>query len=227
MTLSKKIQNYINTQNNPYSEKVTLPKTIDSKSITFQTISNKPTILFIPFAFTIAMLCFQASNSDSDKAFRRRTEELQKDYTEIIVKLLLFHSAGLTVRNAFIAILTDAKKRTQNSSLRYAYLEIEHLLNKMNSGIPEAGSYAAFGKRCQLHIYIKLGTLLEQNLQKGSHDLQDALKQEMKEHFSLQQNQTLQFGSKAGTKMLFPMILILAVIMMIIIIPAFLSMNTL
>ncbi len=141
--------------------------------------------------------------------------------------MLLFHGAGLTIHNAFIAILADEKKKTVRSSMHYAYLEIEHLLNKMKSGIPEAGSYATFGKRCQLHIYIKLGTLLEQNLKKGSADLQDALKQEMEESFSSQQSQILQFGEKAGTKMIFPMILILAVIMMIIIIPAFLSMKTL
>ncbi|MDY5577835.1 MAG: type II secretion system F family protein [Lachnospiraceae bacterium] len=160
---------------------------------------------------------------DINKQVKKRNSELISDYPEIVSKLLLLHGAGLTIQNAFSTILLDSKK-TSNSK-HYIYQEIELTLNKLKSGASESGAYAALGKRCHIHSYIKLGTLLEQNIKKGSSDLQDALNREVKEAFSLHKNNVLQAGEKAGTKMLFPMILILLVIMVIIIIPAFLSMN--
>lgn len=101
------------------------------------------------------------------------------------------------------------------------------MLNKLKSGASESGAYAELGTRCQLHAYIKLGTLLEQNIRKGSSDLQNALNQEVYEAFSFHKSNVLSSGEKAGTKMLLPMILILIVVMMLIIIPAFLSINIL
>lgn len=157
---------------------------------------------------------------------KSRESELLSDYPEIVSKLLLLHGAGLTIQNSFTTILNDYKRKNTSPSEHYIYREIERTLNRIKSGAPESGSYAELGKRCRLHIYIKLGTLLEQNIRKGSSDLQNALKQEVKESFSIHQSQVLQAGEKAGTKMLLPMILILIVVMMLIIIPAFLSMNT-
>lgn len=157
---------------------------------------------------------------------KKRSQELLNDYPEIVSKLLLLHESGLTIQNAFAVILKDYKSKNTAVSMHYAYLEIERTINKIQSGFSESGAYAEFGQRCHLHVYIKLGTLLEQNIKKGSSDLHDALNQEVRESFSMHQNHILQSGQKAGTKLLLPMILILVVVMLIIIIPAFLSMNT-
>lgn len=152
---------------------------------------------------------------------KKRSQELLNDYPEIVSKLLLLHESGLTIQNAFSVILKDYKSKNTAVSMHYAYLEIERTINKIQSGFSESGAYAEFGQRCHLHVYIKLGTLLEQNIKKGSSDLHDALNQEVRESFSMHQNHILQSGQKAGTKLLLPMILILVVVMLIIIIPAF------
>lgn len=224
--LEKKISAYMKEHNNPYSSDVSLPENLDSKNISFYKISSKPTILFLPLGILTAVLIFFSSLTNVDKLLKSRAGELTSDYPEIVSKLLLLHGAGLTIQNAFATILEDYKKKNVHSDNHYIYQEIERTLNKIKSGSPESGSYAEMGKRCQLHSYIKLGTLLEQNIRKGSSDLQNALNYEVKEAFSLHKSNVLSSGEKNGTKMLFPMILILTVVMILIIIPAFLSMNT-
>ena len=47
---------------------------------------------------------------------------------------------------------------------------------------------------------------------------------EVKEAFSLHKSNVLSSGEKNGTKMLFPMILMLVVVLVILMVPAFLSM---
>ena len=103
---------------------------------------------------------------------KKRSQERLNDYPEIVSKLLLLHESGLTIQNVFSVILKDYKSK--------------------NTAV----------QRCHLHVYIKLGTLLEQNIKKGSPDLHDALNQEVRESFSMHQNHILQSAQKAGTKLL-------------------------
>lgn len=225
--LEKTISDYIKENNSPFASDVSLPESINSRKISFYEISDKPTLLFLFFGIIISILIFFFTLTDIDKLLKQRTGQLESDYPEIVSKLLLLHGAGLTIQNAFSVILSDEKNKNDIPHRHYIYQEIEYTLNKIKSGAPEAGAYADLGTRCQLHSYIKLGTLLEQNIRKGSSDLQNALNQEVLEAFSLHKNNVLSTGEKAGTKMLLPMILILMVVMMLIMIPAFLSMNTL
>lgn len=169
------------------------------------------------------MLIYFLLERDFDKLLIKQQEQLNYDYPEIVSKLLLLYNAGLTIQNAFTAILNDAVKNGYQTN--YVYQEIELTVNQLKNGASEHGAYTAFGQRCHVLSYIKLGTLLEQNIRKGSADLQDALQLEVREAFNAHKTNCLQSGEKNGTKMLIPMILILAVIMMIVVAPAFLSMN--
>lgn len=222
--IEREIQNYINENNSPYSPDVSLPEKITFGTVQFSFITGKTTLIFIPFGLFISILIYFLLVTDFEKSIKNRLIQLTSDYPEIVSKLLLLHGAGLTVHNSFAVILANSKKET--CSGHYIYLEIERTLNKLKSGSSEMGAYAELGQRCHLHSYIKLGTLLEQNIRKGSSDLRDALNQEVHEAFIMHKANVLQAGEKAGTKMLIPMILIFIVVMIIVAAPAFLSMNT-
>lgn len=220
----KEIQNFIETENSPYASEILLPDSVYDKNVSFYETLDTPTILFIPLGILVAVLVYFLQQTDYQKELTLRKEQLMADYPEIVSKLLLLHGAGLTIKNAFSVILSDAK--AANLSDHYIYREIEYTLHKLNTGTPELGAYSELGQRCGLHTYIKLGSLLEQNIKKGSSDLHAALTGEVQEAFMLHKNNILQTGEKASTKMLFPMILLLLIIMIIVIVPAFFSMNT-
>ena len=65
--------------------------------------------------------------------------------------------------------------------------------------------------------------LIVQNLRKGSSGLRQMLEKEVADAFVLRKNLAKKAGEEAGTKILFPMMLMLCIVMVIILVPAFLT----
>ena len=95
--------------------------------------------------------------------------------------------------------------------------------HEMESGITESESYERFGRRCGLQEYVRFGALLSQNLRKGTKGLGQILKLEAIQAFEERKARAKRLGEEAGTKLLGPMFLMLAVVLFIVIVPAFMS----
>ena len=95
----------------------------------------------------------------------------------------------------------------------------------MESGVTEAESYENFGRRCNVQAYVRFGALLSQNLRKGMKGLTQMLKLESIQAFEERKARAKKLGEEAGTKLLFPMFLMLAVVLIIVIVPAFMSLQ--
>lgn len=95
--------------------------------------------------------------------------------------------------------------------------------NEMDSGVAEIEAYRRFGERCSQMKYRTFSTLLIQNLQKGSRRLAELLEKEALEAWDERKRKARVLGEAAATKLLVPMIMMLAVVMAVIMIPAFLS----
>ena len=91
----------------------------------------------------------------------------------------------------------------------------------MEKGISELEAYEHLGSRTDAVKYKTLATLLTQNLRKGSRELVNLLEQEAADAFEERKKQARILGEEAGTKLLFPMILMLGVVMAILMVPAF------
>lgn len=74
-----------------------------------------------------------------------------------------------------------------------------------------------------LASYRKLSGLLEQNVRKGSESLRLALEAELENAFEQQKTMVRRLGEEASAKLLFPLFLLLAVVMIMVSVPAFLS----
>ena len=93
----------------------------------------------------------------------------------------------------------------------------------MSGGVAEQEAYERFGKRCMLSSYMKFSMLLSQNLRKGSKGLSEVLKMESIQAFEMRKSEAKKRGEEASTKLLIPMFLMFAVVLVIVMIPAFLS----
>lgn len=89
----------------------------------------------------------------------------------------------------------------------------------------ESYAYEEFGRKTGITCYIKFSSLLISGLNRGNTDFNHHLSQEATNSLLDHKASILQQGSKASTKLIFPMMLIFAVILVIVIIPAFFSMN--
>ena len=98
------------------------------------------------------------------------------------------------------------------------------MINEIQDGTPDIPAVEQFGKRCGIQPYLRFASIISQNLRKGSQGLIEILEQEALEAFDQRKQQALRMGETASTKLLFPMMIMLGLVMGIIMVPAFMSM---
>ena len=143
------------------------------------------------------------------------------DYVPIVNKITILQNAGMTILASWDKIINDYEKNSKET--RYAYEEMKIARENIRNGCSETVAYIIFGKRCGIHSYIKFSNLLEQNIKKGTKGLKDILNVEVNEAFEERKILAKKKGDEASTKLLIPMGMMLIISMVIIIVPAFLS----
>ena len=182
----------------------------------YDTTGNMLAAIFLAAAFVMIVIIAR----EEQKARTKRYEELMMDYPGLIMKFTLLVQAGMTVRNTFRKMASDYKNKNEK---RIAYEELVTACHEMESGISEMEAYRRFGERCGHVKYKTFATLLIQNLQKGSRHMGEMLEKESVEAWDDRKRKAKVQGETATTKLLFPMILMLGVVMAIVMLPACLS----
>ncbi len=200
-----------------------LPEQIGTRKIIWEEVMEDSSGYFFLLLCITAVAVFYLKGREVEQSLEERRRDLILDYSEVVNKLILYLGAGMTIRNAFRKMGEDYKRQEISNQKRYAYEEILLLCYELQSGISEVEAYEHLGKRCQVQSYMKLSALLSQNLRKGSNDLLIMLRQEAANAFTERKNTARKFGEEAGTKLLIPMMMMLCIVMVIIMIPAYFS----
>ena len=164
---------------------------------------------------------------------RKKREELERqqqmmlDYPEIVSKLSLLLGAGMNITCAWekIASSYQKRKKLQEVQERWAYEEMLAALHEIQEGVGELQAFGNFGERCRLAPYRKLSSLIVQNIRKGANGMQRLLNEEEREAFEERKARARKAGEEAGTKLLLPMGMMLAVVLAILVVPAGLTLN--
>ncbi len=207
------------------SDKLILPERIGDSIISYRNADSPAFVLILVMAAVCAIGVWCGRDRDLNKLISIREKEMLTDYPDIVSRLNLFFFSGMTIKGAFERIASDYEKRLQEGRTvrRYAFEEMLVTLREMKGGVTESQAYQNFGARSGIRRYTKLGTLLSQNLQKGNAGLMEALEAEAKDAFEERKANAKKAGEEAGTKLLLPMGIMLMVVMIIVILPAFLS----
>ena len=206
-------------------EYIQLPEEIMGKEVTFvEQADSKIPLIVVALLFLLLFWYYRrfVVKRNLEKA---REKEMMMDYGEIVSKLSLLMGAGMSTVSAFTKIATDYKVTLNNGKgkSRCAYEEIVATTNRISTGMSEMESFSLFGKACRLHSYIKLSSLLIQNSRKGGEGFTQAIKYEATQGFIERKAMAQRTGEEAGTKLLLPMGMMLCVVLVIIIVPAFMS----
>lgn len=170
----------------------------------------------------VAVLIYFMSDRDLHSKLEKKQYEMKCAYPDIVHKLTLYMGAGMTTRGAFFKIAEEYQgvgHRTKKVSPAYA--ELQYACRELASGISEAVVYERLGKRTGLQEYIRLGTLLAQNLRRGNGAILERLREEAGKASVERIHRGRRAGEEAVTKMLLPMVMMLLVVMLMIMIPAF------
>ena len=211
-----------NETNSIYEEKYTLPDNVGGEPVEWEEKRESSAGLILLLTAVTAIAVYYMKDYELHKQVLERQEEMSDCYPEIINRLVLYVGAGMTVRNAWRKIALDHKEeKGQGNRKGYIYQEMLFTCYEMDSGVAEAEAYERFGRRCGMQQYIKLATLFVQNMQKGNSTMLIQLKEEAETAFAEHMNRARKKGEEAGTKLLMPMILLLGMVMVFIMIPAF------
>lgn len=204
-----------------------LPESIDDQTIIWKEKSERMPLKLL-FLGMIAAGCVPlVEKSRKQEEEKRRKEKLQSEYPELVSKLTILLGAGMTLFSAWNKIATNYSNKRKNNMIPIHPLYEEMLItcHEIESGVGEARAYERFGERCGLHRYRKFCSLLVQNLRKGTRGLVQLLEEEVSDAFEERKNLAKKSGEEAGTKMLFPMMMMFGIIIVIIMVPAFLSLQ--
>lgn len=224
-TFLEKVRLAVEQKNQDTKEKesLELPKQVSGKEVYFYPVMDWRGLVLMAAAILITGLLFALDRQNEEKDRQERIKQMVLDYPEIISKITLLLGAGMTVRRAWRKIVSDYEQHIDISGTRVVYEEMKQTCRQMDGGVPEAESYERFGRRCGTKEYMRLGALLSQNLRKGTKGLNEMLQMEAIQSFEERKARAKRAGEEAGTKLLLPMFLMLAEVLVIVIIPAFLS----
>ena len=206
-------------------DRLLLPSVYEGNRLTYFQ-SEKADYRVLPvLGILLAALLHLKEELDKKSQAKIREQQLLFDYSEVVSKLVVYIGAGLTVRGAWERIAAGYKEAVKQGkrNVRPAYEEMVKTAGQIGSGQSEGRAYSEFGRRCGLQAYIKLSALLEQSQKNGSRQLRQALELEMVSAFEQRKNLAKKLGEEAGTKLLLPLFMMLGVVMVMIVVPAFLA----
>ena len=175
----------------------------------------------LPFLLSlcILLLLFQ-SHSKLREEEKRRHRENMEDFPLIVHLLTLYMGAGLSFSSAVERIAEDYDKPESFHTHRYAFDQIMVMNRCLHMGIRPGEVCLEWGEHFCERSYAKFAMLLSQSFSKGSRELRAMMEQEQQEAFQLQIDQVRREGEEASTRLLFPMIVLLFIIMVLVMFPA-------
>lgn len=214
------IESDAKTKTDPY---IILPETANGEKLQWEYGINTRAFGILIMGLGMSCMLVLSSIQRKKEEVKKQERQMQIDYPHIINRFNLYIRAGMTVRTAWFKIARDYEKKRKEHKHRKAYEEMIRTMHRIQGGASEGESYENYGSICGLSAYKKFGTILSQNLRKGSRGLTELLEREADEAFEDRKNLARKLGEEAGTKLMIPMFLMLIVVFAVVIVPAFFS----
>lgn len=183
--------------------------------------ADKPvnyTVAGIFLAVLIPVIGYYSYFEELSEKRKKRILRGTLDYKDFVRKLTLLLSAGMSVRLSWKKLCQDYRDKDQDSLLSEA---LQVSLREMDSGIREQLCYQRFGERMGSKPYERLAEILSQQSVKGVAHVSQVLESELREVCEVEKEQIKVKAEKAGTALLLPIMGLLAIVFLVIMIPAF------
>lgn len=212
-------------ENSKYQEFLKLPSQWDGKRLQWSQKTDNTYQIILLLGLAAAVVVYIQEEMKEQRKEQGRREQLLKQYPDMVSKISLLLGAGMTLSSAWERIVLNYQRKLEQHHTKPEEVYEQMLLayREMQDGVGELKVYERFGERCNTPQYRKFTMLIIQNLRKGSSGLRQSLEKEVADAFALRKNLAKKAGEEAGTKILLPMMLMLCIVMVIILVPAFLT----
>lgn len=197
------------------SKKMYLPETYQGEAVHYRRTAGNTGYLVCVLSVLLGFGIFPLKKERERQKEELRKKEMQRDYPDVLDKLVLFLQAGFSIRKAMEKLAIDYQRNRQKYHMkeRAAYEEIVKTCREMEGGVYEADAYERMGKRCKISQYKILSVLLVQNLRKGNQNILELLEREAASAGEERKREARVRGEEASVKLLLPMIMQLMVVL--------------
>ncbi|MDD4582953.1 MAG: type II secretion system F family protein [Eubacteriales bacterium] len=174
--------------------------------------------LIILFSFGFLIIFFKRFDQ-IERQFKTDKETIIKDFPDFIDKLVLLLNAGLVTDAALEKIAFDYRKNQKglkNNSLYEGVCEIEKRMKETNA--PLAKELREFAQKSGVRELMRFAVIVEDNIYKGS-TLVEKLEGEAELLWLSKKKRAEEKGRLVETKLIFPLVLLLFVLILITISP--------
>ncbi|MCQ2427139.1 MAG: type II secretion system F family protein [Clostridia bacterium] len=171
----------------------------------------------LAFVFVLSFMPWAYMFVGVRNRIKEKNDGLLADLPSVLSKLTLLISAGIVLR--------DAWDMTAASSERPLFRIMAETSQKMKNGMSEENAFYWFSKRAGIKEARQLANVLSQNLKKGGNGLAVSLRLLSGEAWAEKKQRAVILGKKAESKLLIPLMIMFAGIIMMIIVPLFAEMG--
>lgn len=194
--------------------KVTLPETYENVEIRVQDKGMRPSMQCLLLGIMLAGAVFTVLYGRNREQEKKGNDALIRDYPFFVNRLWLLLGTGMTVQMGIRQIASELK---DNVCLKR---ELEYAIHCLQTGSEESRVYEQLGRRLKVPAYNRLFRQLGQHVRIGTKDLRNLMELEMQTALRKRRELAKKKGEEASTKLLFPMIVLLALVMLLIVYPA-------
>ena len=152
-------------------------------------------------------------------------KQVEKDFSSIVHRLALYMGSGLSFMSAVDRISKDYIRRRDGQGKRYAFEKILIMDKQMKAGVSQTRACRNWGDQFRGTGYQKLSLILIQSFTRGTREARAMMDKEEAEAFRSNVDRARKEGEEASTKLLFPMIIMLAEVTLLVMLPAILQFN--
>lgn len=207
-------------------ESLSLPTEVAGEKIYYSATEDYRELVILMLGVVVALLLPLRERSVAEQSQQKEQRQMFLEYPELVCKLSLYLGAGMNIGKAWEKIaLSYINQLSENQRRNLSNDQVLYTYRQLQSGVLTTNAFEEFGNRCGLQLYKKLSLLINSNLRKGSADLSAILQIEAKEAFANRKSELIKLASEASAKLMLPMVLELMVVIGVLIIPAFLTLE--
>ena len=178
-------------------------------------IQTEPILIYL--TMFVAGILIYSCERDESKAHDERKENMLEQFPRVISKLALLICSGMPLRESW--------RRVAVSGEGELYEEMRNTVSEIENGTMELQAYKDFGNRCEVKEIQKFASMLIQNMQKGSGELTEYMRELSLEMWTSRKDAAKKKGDRAASLLMLPISMIFIGILLMILAPAFMQMG--
>ena len=201
------------------NQEVVFPSVLGEVEVHVKGEESRKTGIFLLFGCIPWLIVVRNHMARKEKQEKIRKETVQ-DFSMVVHLLTLYMGAGLSFASAVHRIVCDYQNGHFFTVKRYVFDKMEIMDRQMRMGVSQKEACLEWSRCFREKMYQQLAIAIIQSISKGTRETEVFLENMEREAFLQRIDNARKEGEKASTRLLFPMIVLLSLVMILVMFPA-------